>query len=256
MTLKQLRARWDELARRDAMWAVLTEPGKENGAWNEQEFYKTGEADFGHVLAVLKRYDVDITCEKALDFGCGLGRLTAALATQFNAVDAIDISAEMIARAKRLREWPRSVAFYQSSDTSLHLLGADSYDFILSLIAIQHVPQENALKYIASFCRLLKPGGVAYLQMTTFLDPQSKSALAKLGRDESYLNRLYRRLVDLWSPKKDLMSTFYCRLSETLQVLEQNRMKLIAVFPEPIKSGDFIFHSVVFKKPASVSSSR
>ena len=79
MTIKQLKSRWEALARQDAMWAVLTDEAKVGGAWKPEEFYQTGKVDVRNALAWLKENDIAVDRAKALDFGCGLGRLSAAL---------------------------------------------------------------------------------------------------------------------------------------------------------------------------------
>jgi hypothetical protein len=56
------------------------------------------------------------------------------------------------------------------------------------LISLQHMPEKMAAGYIAEMCRVLSPGGVAYLQMSTYLSVRDSRSLAKLARDESGLS--------------------------------------------------------------------
>lgn len=249
MNLKQLQNRWDALARKDAYWAVLTEPQKEGGNWSKEEFVRTGELDVARVLDRLSTVNCTPAFGAALDFGCGVGRLTSALSGRFERVDGIDISPEMIERARALRAWPESVKFLQCADPTVSILASNQYDFVLSLIALQHIPEGSALHYVESICRVLNPGGVAYLQMATFLATDSRATLEKLARDESWINRVYRRVRERVRPKKDLMNTYYCRLSETMAVLERCRMRFIAALPEDVMGEGFASHALVFQKP-------
>ncbi len=250
MNLKQLQNRWDALARKDAYWAVLTEPEKEGGNWSKEEFMRTGELDVARVLDRISVLNIPVQFGAALDFGCGVGRLTNALSGNFGRVDGIDISSEMIERARALRTWPESVRFLQCADSKMAVLQSDEYDFVLSLIALQHIPERSALRYVESICRVLKPGGVVYLQMSTYLATDTCATLEKLARDESWINQAYRRIWERVRPKQDLMNTYYCRLSETMAVLERCRMKFIAALPEDVMGEGFASHALIFQKPA------
>jgi SAM-dependent methyltransferase len=92
--------------------------------------------------------------QRALDLGCGAGRLSVALAGRFGEVDAIDLSGAMIELARTQRARPNIT--YRQAD----LLDADGpgrYDFILSVMTLHHVPDlAAALRHIKT---LLAPGG-------------------------------------------------------------------------------------------------
>ena len=78
MSLAAQRRDWDELAELDPYWAICTTPGKRFGGWDTDEFFATGEREIGAVLAEAEPLGVPGARGEALDFGCGLGRLTRA----------------------------------------------------------------------------------------------------------------------------------------------------------------------------------
>lgn len=247
--IRHLISSWDRLAETDPLWAILTSDDKAGAKWNEDEFFATGVADVELVLGRLAEFRVPVSRDRALDFGCGVGRLTRALAPRFDAVDGVDVSGAMIEKAGRIRPVPPNVRFIHNPRPDLAALQAGSYSFILSLISLQHVPETIALAYVRDMCRLLAPAGVGYVQVITFLDTADPAARDKLARDESRSNRAYRSVASLLRRKPPRMETFYCRLSRIASVLEKQRVKLVAVLPDASVPSPFVSHVLVFRKP-------
>lgn len=239
---------WDKLAREDPFWAVLTADDKRGQRWDPEAFFATGVADVARVMSRLESMGVQPRGGRALDFGCGLGRLTRALAARFQHADGVDVSSEMVQRAASLAREP-NVRFLHNPRADLSQLESGAYRFVLSLISLQHMPQPLALGYVDELCRVLEAGGVAYVQLSTFLDPRNGEALAKLARDESRLNRAYRAMCNLFR-RHHRMDTYYCRLSEVLAILEKRRMRILSVLPDDSLPAPFISHVVIFARPA------
>ena len=80
MNLRDLRDTWDELGRRDAMWAVLSGPLEGRRSWNRDDFFRTGVEEVAAVLRRTTQLGALPHLGRALDFGCGIGRLSQALA--------------------------------------------------------------------------------------------------------------------------------------------------------------------------------
>src|SRR5438034_9687481 len=91
---------WEELAELDPLWAVLSDPGRSGGRWPIDEFFATGEGEVSGALDVAANLGRPQEFEQALDFGCGLGRLTRALAGRFRRCVGGDVSPRMIVRAR------------------------------------------------------------------------------------------------------------------------------------------------------------
>ena len=94
---------WNDLATVDPLWAVLSAKGKRNGGWELDEFFATGEAEVAQMLARAAELGRPGRNDSALDFGCGVGRLTRALAVHFDNTLGVDASAQMIEQARRLK---------------------------------------------------------------------------------------------------------------------------------------------------------
>jgi trans-aconitate methyltransferase len=157
--LEQLRNDWDALAKRDALWAILTDGDKTDGGWDVGEFFATGEIEIATVMGYLAEVGcLPETAGAALDFGCGVGRLTQAMARRFAASVGVDISEEMIRRAETLNQYAH--CNYMTSVTERLLFGDESFAFVYSNIVLQHMPRRLALGYLREFVRVLEPGGV------------------------------------------------------------------------------------------------
>ena len=107
---------WDDLALVDPYWAVLAAEGKRDGGWGLDEFFATGEADVEQILATADQLGRPARRERALDFGCGVGRLTRALARRFDEAVGVDVSARMLEQARRLNADTPNVTFASPND--------------------------------------------------------------------------------------------------------------------------------------------
>jgi SAM-dependent methyltransferase len=165
MRLRSLRRHWDELGRRDPLWAILTSPDKQGNRWPIDEFLQTGRDEIAALIAYLDARGLDVRRGRALDFGCGAGRLTRALADYFHEVIGIDIAASMIDTARQLHASAPGVHFIVNTSTSLETVGAGSVDLVYSRLVLQHIHPRYVRRYLAEFVRVLRDGGVLVFQL-------------------------------------------------------------------------------------------
>lgn len=164
MDVKDMINNWNDWGNKDPMYAILTSRDKANRGWNEQEFLATGKEQLDHRMKWFQKNGIHIEHGKALDFGCGLGRLTNALAEHFTTVHGVDISASMIEGAKRLCQHREKIEYFQNTASNLAAFEQGAYDFVYTEIVLQHIPPRYQISYIEDFLRLLSPQGVAYFQ--------------------------------------------------------------------------------------------
>ena len=161
MTFERHRQDWEHLAEIDPFWAVLTRRGRKGGRWDVDEFFATGEAEVAHVSSVAEKLGRPAHRVRALDFGCGVGRLTRALGTRFDSAIGIDISTGMVDRARRLNEAFPACEFRVNASSDLAQLESASFDVVYSSIALQHVPTVPEIeRYIAELVRVARPDGL------------------------------------------------------------------------------------------------
>jgi SAM-dependent methyltransferase len=178
--LSGLKSDWDSLARRDALGAILTDESKSGGKWDVTEFMATGDAEIKTVLQHLEAIGLQPDRRGvALDFGCGVGRLTQSLARRFQSCVGIDISQEMITQANALNHYGH--CRYVVSTTPQLPFADESFSFLYSNIVLQHVPRRFAVNYLREFTRVLAPGGVLVFGVQdSFATPDLASSLTRI----------------------------------------------------------------------------
>src|ERR1041385_4392267 len=165
-SLKELQRNWDGLAQADPLWAICTDPAKRNNQWTNEDFFATGRKEIEAVLGYVAKIGIAIDRTlPALDFGCGVGRLTRALAEYFPECYGIDISPTMISLAHELnRDHPRCY-FLLNDDTQLMGLQDHYFGFIYTSLVLQQIAEPHSHQYLAELVRTLKPGGILIFQV-------------------------------------------------------------------------------------------
>jgi SAM-dependent methyltransferase len=158
---------WTRLGEEDPMWAVLTDTQMSGGRWQVEDFLATGVEEIAGVLARLGELGLVPERGRALDFGCGAGRLSHGLAQAgFDDVLGLDISPTMLATARETVPDP-ACRFVQVTGADLAGVDSDSVDLVYSCRVLQHMPPPLARGYVREFHRVVRPGGVVVFQLPT-----------------------------------------------------------------------------------------
>ena len=160
MRLRALRRHWDEFGRSDPLWAILTASNKKGNRWSVDEFLQTGRDEIAALITYLDARALAGRRHRALDFGCGAGRLTHALASHFDQVLGLDIAPSMIEIARRLHAGLRNIEFRVNPSNRLESIESDSIDLVCTVLVLQHMAPRYIREYLAEFVRVLSPGGV------------------------------------------------------------------------------------------------
>jgi SAM-dependent methyltransferase len=145
-------ADWDELARREPHFPVLSSNGI-----REDAFLATGESDIALLLPAVAAL------------------LTIPLARRAVRVVGADVAPSVLEHA---RKNVRDAGLSNVTFVETHEL-AGSFDFICSLLVFQHIPPADGYQLIRTLLSLLSPGGVAVLQL--MLEPPG-GGLRRLAR--------------------------------------------------------------------------
>lgn len=180
-------ASWEALGRSDPYYGVLTHERYRNANLDEQarrEFFRSGSS---HMTQLIRRIEAllgPVARGKALDFGCGVGRLVLPLADEagFAAVTGMDISESMLreARLNAQRRGLLNVEFVLSDDSLSRLQGG--FDFVHTFIVLQHIPVARGGLLVRHLIGQLAPGGVVALQLPFFRQIGTPRALANYLR--------------------------------------------------------------------------
>jgi len=165
LALAELQALWESQARADPLWAILSDDAKRRRGWDLASFLATGEQFVASVLDRFTALGAPPVLGEALDFGCGVGRLTQPLAARFARATGIDISPTMIDGANALNRWGDRARYLVNTEPSLPMVGDDEIDFVMSFITLQHMQPTLAVGYLREFLRVLRPGGLLFFQL-------------------------------------------------------------------------------------------
>ncbi|MHC4920095.1 MAG: class I SAM-dependent methyltransferase, partial [Planctomycetota bacterium] len=144
MSFKQLQRTWDTFGRQDPLWAILSHKDKRGNRWQLDDFMDTGRKEIQEVLDYARSLGQELPMHKALDFGCGVGRLTQALADHFQEVCGVDVAASMLDRARELNRQGERCTYHLNQATDLSLFPDGEFDFVYSNITLQHMRPELA----------------------------------------------------------------------------------------------------------------
>jgi SAM-dependent methyltransferase len=153
-------------------------------------FWAQGERDLDAILAAL---GITIGAdERLVEIGCGVGRLTRVLASRAAHVDALDLSAEMLARARQHNPELENVSWIEGDGASLQPIADASADGVVSHVVFQHIPDPAVtLGYVREMGRVLRPGGWAAFQVSN--DPRIHRPRTGSGRVAHVLRSLLGR---------------------------------------------------------------
>ncbi len=160
--IRQMREDWDRRAAEDPHFYAGF--GRRNQS--EAEFLASGAETAALLTGELSRLpEGEPESRRALEIGCGPGRLLVPMSRHFGEIHGVDISAEMAALAReRLRGIPHASVDVASGD-GLGMFSSDYFDFVYSYAVFQHIPDAGVIRnYIREARRVLKPGGVLCCQ--------------------------------------------------------------------------------------------
>jgi SAM-dependent methyltransferase len=198
--LRQLQEDWDYLSEVDPLWAILSDPVQRNGQWKLDAFLATGRREIDELMTRAQELNRPLYRGRALDFGCGVGRLTRALASYFGQCVGVDISEGMINRARAINSDIANLSFVHNTSPDLARFKDGSFDLVYSNIVLQHLPdREMASGYIQEFVRVLAPGGLLTFQLPSHIPLRHRLQLrrrlyALVRRAGVQSDRVIRRL--------------------------------------------------------------
>jgi len=158
-----MRADWNRRAKEDAHYYVAFGRHEQD----EAEFLATASDVLRGLDREMKRGlpGARPSARRALEIGCGPGRLLKPMAERFGEIHGVDVSDEMVALAReRLREIPHAHA-HSGSGADLKQFADESFDFLYSYAVFQHIPEKCVVfSYLDEAARVLKPGGLMRFQ--------------------------------------------------------------------------------------------
>lgn len=180
--LQTLEQGWDHAAHTDPFFNILTIHGL-----TEEQFWEMGRTEIDGIIPQLD----GLQHVRGLDFGCGVGRLTRALAEHFVEVDGVDVSGKMIELARQHNQH-EAIRFHHNPHPDLALFADDQFDLVYSSIVLQHMPSDMAGGYVSEFLRVTRPDGMIVFQIPEGFD------VARHGSDWLSMYGTPRETVEQW----------------------------------------------------------
>jgi 2-polyprenyl-3-methyl-5-hydroxy-6-metoxy-1,4-benzoquinol methylase len=196
---------WEEIAASEAYFGVSTFEKYRSAELDEatkREFFESGREHVDLIFRELEDAFGPIgRSTKALDYGCGVGRVLLPLAERCGSVVGVDISSRMIDEARKnlTAAGLGSFELRRSED----FLDADvgEFDLVHSYIVLQHVEPQIGYRIIEKMLKSLKKGGVGMIHVThTDIAPMLRRLRSRIYRDFPFVHRAIRREGQLFIP--------------------------------------------------------
>jgi SAM-dependent methyltransferase len=159
---------WENFARTDPYWAVLTSDRFRRDKFDagaRTAFFASGEEHIRCVLNTARMFiDPGFTPRRALDFGCGVGRLLLPLAQRCAEVVGVDVSETMLREAGANCRAANNVTLVKGDDDLSGVTGA--FDLVHTMMVLQHIPVARGVRIFRRLVELVAPGGCGALHVT------------------------------------------------------------------------------------------
>jgi SAM-dependent methyltransferase len=161
--VEELKTVWENLGRVDPLWAVMSASEHRHGGWDLDAFMATGRESVRYLVDVAQSHGTSLD-GRVLDFGCGVGRMSNALAERGLHVVGVDIAASMVERAEALNAHRDRLRFVAYDGEELPFPD-NSFDAAATLIVLQHCRPRVQVAALMQLQRVVRPGGLLIFQV-------------------------------------------------------------------------------------------
>jgi|SRR3989344_124984 len=226
MNLKELKQNYEKAAKKDPLEIILAGNKKDLN-----EFFETGENEIKEIISYLDKLGLSVGKIRALDFGCGIGRLSRALTHHFKEVHGVDISENMISLAKQHNKYDKKCMYHANSAPDLRIFPDNFFDFIYSNITLQHIPRKYSLNYVKEFLRVLKPRGIIIFQLPSQrVKKEGENKLIFLIKD-NLLKILPETIINLYKKRKwgFTVNMYPIKKAKVISFIGKNNGKIVDI---------------------------
>jgi SAM-dependent methyltransferase len=202
---------WQAIGETEPYFGVLANPKYLKVNRNkdaEAEFWGGGDVDVAYALNTLRSQFGPFEPKTAIDFGCGVGRLTRAIAKHVDHVTGIDISPGML-REARMRA--PSNAIFQNE------IPDGAVDWIVSHIVFQHIPPARGYSIFEQLLAHLALGGCMSMHFTIYKDREFIDQALRMIEAASWDGEVMRTFSDREHPSGTMLMYDY-DLSRLMQL--------------------------------------
>jgi len=217
---------WKCLAEKDPFWGVLSREEYHTESMDDaklEEFMASGEQYVANLFAFIRKHLVpQFDPGRALDFGCGVGRLVLPLARRVGEAVGVDVAPGMLdlCRKHAAQAGLENIALFESDDELSKVEG--EFDLVNAYIVLQHIPPERGYRIIQSMFDHLAPGGICSIQLTY---GKSRKFLVHEEPKALFYRREGNTIIDLvdagWSPPEGTITMFDYDLNQVMAMVSR-----------------------------------
>jgi trans-aconitate methyltransferase len=235
--LEHIQQVWTRLGAEKPHWSVVSTSDYKPDKINETiaQFHQSGKSEVANFSRLLARVGISIPKSAvALEYGCGVGRVTRWLASKFDRVVGVDVSANHLAEARKYLA-AESVANVETVHVSRasEIEALPAFDVLYSKIVLQHNPPPIMARVLNVLCGKLRPQGVGVVQIPTY-------ACGYSFRAKEYLKTMSQQAN---------MEMHVLPQPVVFNILDSNRCVPLEVSRDHlVKTVDFVSTTFVFQK--------
>jgi SAM-dependent methyltransferase len=234
--LRDTDSDWKRVARDDPYWGVLSRDEYRKGSMDAarfEQFMATGEKFVSDIFGLIKKHvNPQFAPRRALDFGCGVGRLLIPLARRVEEAVGVDVAPQML---DLCREHARAAGVgnivLAPSDDDLKAI-AGPFDFVNSYIVLQHIPPERGHRLVDAMLGHLAIGGIASLQVTY---AKSRALMRYESPTAHYYRREGRVIYDVlpsdWSAPEGTINMYDYDLNQVMAQISRHAGHPVIALP-------------------------
>lgn len=204
---------WKVVAETDPFWGVLSQEQFRVDSMDAEKlerFMASGEQYVANLFSLIRKHLLpQFAPERALDFGCGVGRLLLPMAKRVSEAVGVDVAPAMLKLCQRHANEAKinNVVLYESDDQLSRVTG--EFQLVNTYIVLQHIPPERGYRLIQAMIDRLAIGGVGSIQVTY---AKSRKYLMHEQSKALYYRRDGGALIDIvntnWSPPEGTITMF------------------------------------------------
>lgn len=240
---------WRRWGRIDPYYGVLADPrfSRDRIVSNRATFFESGARFVEHVLSLFERHFGALPQGRALDHGCGVGRLTLPLSQRFEFLLGVDVSPDMLAEAARNCE--------SADRPNVEFAGADDelsaapgpFAFVMSHMVLQHIPVPRGLSILAELLDRVQPGGGFHIHLSTRTESFPQRALYWASANLVGVKLIQNLLAGRpWNSPAMQMNDY--PLARVLAALTARGMSDLIILTE--NHGRFITYGLIGRRPS------